>query len=281
MTRPIILGVVGDSGAGKTTITQGLVDILGEDQVIAVATDDYHRYDRKQRAEIGITPLAPRLQLRGHHLPASRAVCARRADPEAGLPACGRHLRAARVREPCALHRRRGAARLSHRDHARLLRRAGLPRAPEELRRKWKVAARLLGPGYTTDQVLSELDKREPDSAQFIRPQERYADMVVSFMEGVGGDDALDAELLLRDSLPQPDLSPVGRRRARDHDRRDRLGAPGSRGRRHRAGAGFPDRGGDLGEAPLRLSTCAPSGWASSRWATTCAAPSRWLSCSS
>jgi phosphoribulokinase len=64
--------------------------------------------------------------------------------------------------------------------------------------------------GYTTDQVLLELDRREPDSAQFIRPQERYADVVVSFREGNGGDPhSLDAELLLRDSLPHPDLSAV------------------------------------------------------------------------
>ena len=57
--RPIVLGVVGDSAAGKTTISGGLVGILGEEQVTHVGTDDYHRYDRKQRAERGITPLDP------------------------------------------------------------------------------------------------------------------------------------------------------------------------------------------------------------------------------
>src|SRR5918992_939054 len=59
MGRPIILGVVGDSAAGKTTLTRGLVRILGEDRVTYVCTDDYYRYDRKQRAELGITPLHP------------------------------------------------------------------------------------------------------------------------------------------------------------------------------------------------------------------------------
>ena len=33
MARPIILGVVGDSATGKTTITKGLVEILGRDNV--------------------------------------------------------------------------------------------------------------------------------------------------------------------------------------------------------------------------------------------------------
>ncbi|MBV8611770.1 MAG: hypothetical protein JO034_30555, partial [Singulisphaera sp.] len=57
--RPIILGIVGDSAAGKTTITQGLVNVLGADRVTHVCTDDYHKYDRKERAERGITPLHP------------------------------------------------------------------------------------------------------------------------------------------------------------------------------------------------------------------------------
>ena len=57
--RPVILGVVGDSAAGKTTITRGLVRVLGEEHVTHVCTDDYHRFDRRQRAENGITPLHP------------------------------------------------------------------------------------------------------------------------------------------------------------------------------------------------------------------------------
>ena len=59
MPRPVILGVVGDSAAGKTTLTRGLVRLLGEGNVAHIAADDYHRYDRAQRAERGITPLDP------------------------------------------------------------------------------------------------------------------------------------------------------------------------------------------------------------------------------
>ena len=44
--RPVILGVVGDSASGKTTISRGLVRVLGEDSVAHICTDDYHRYDR-------------------------------------------------------------------------------------------------------------------------------------------------------------------------------------------------------------------------------------------
>ncbi|MGL5877261.1 MAG: phosphoribulokinase, partial [Xenococcaceae cyanobacterium] len=57
--RPIILGIVGDSAAGKTTLTQGIAQILGTEDVTIICTDDYHRYDRKQRSELGISALHP------------------------------------------------------------------------------------------------------------------------------------------------------------------------------------------------------------------------------
>src|SRR5437868_11727322 len=71
MPRPVMLGIVGDSGSGKTTITRGLVRVLGEDQVTHFCTADYHRYDRRQRAERNITPLHPDsnyLDVLTHHL---------------------------------------------------------------------------------------------------------------------------------------------------------------------------------------------------------------------
>lgn len=55
--RPIILGIVGGSAAGKTTLTRGIAQVLGEENVTVICTDDYHRYDRAQRAEMGISAL--------------------------------------------------------------------------------------------------------------------------------------------------------------------------------------------------------------------------------
>ena len=81
---------------------------------------------------------------------------------------------------------------------------------PEELRRAWKVKRDCTRRGYTTDQVLWELDHRERDAELFIRPQQAHADIVVSFRPHAGGDPAhLDAEIVLRDSLPHPDLAPL------------------------------------------------------------------------
>jgi phosphoribulokinase len=80
---------------------------------------------------------------------------------------------------------------------------------PEELRRHWKVQRDCSRRGYTTDQVLSELDRREPDSEAFIRPQQQHADIVVSFLPSSGDQSHLDAELVLRPTLKHPDFRSV------------------------------------------------------------------------
>ena len=210
MTRPIILGVVGDSGAGKTTITSGLVGILGEDQVTAVATDDYHRYDREQRTELGITPLHPdcnyvdiisqHLRLLRNGEPILKPVY-RHSDGTFGPPVYVSPKPFTVVEGLLGYHSESMRGCYDVRVYLA---------PPEDLRRRWKVQRDSSRRGYTIDQVLAELNRREPDSAQFIRPQERHADMVVSFKEGDRPESpALDAELVLRDSLPHPDLSPL------------------------------------------------------------------------
>ena len=60
--------------------------------------------------------------------------------------------------------------------------------------------------------MLDSLRKREDDSEQFIRPQQKHADIVVTFFppEGVRPEDAgshLDVRLTLRPTIPHPDLS--------------------------------------------------------------------------
>ena len=99
---------------------------------------------------------------------------------------------------------------------------------PEELRRAWKVQRDCSRRGYTTDQVLEELDRREPDSELYIRPQQRWADLVVSFKPGSRGDqEHLDAEIVLRKGLVHPDLRSSPRTAARACGRGDRAPSTG------------------------------------------------------
>jgi phosphoribulokinase len=209
MPRPIILGVVGDSAAGKTTITRGLVRLLGEEHVTHIAADDYHRYDRKQRAERGITPLDPECNyvdiMEGHfaEVRAGRPILKpvyRHQDGTFGPPDYVTPRRFTVVEGLLGYH----TSKLRDLYDVRVF-----LAPPEDLRRKWKVDRDCSRRGYTTDQVLEELDRREHDSAAYIRTQQRYADIVVSFMPGDRSDQGhLDAQVTLRSGLVHPDLAP-------------------------------------------------------------------------
>ncbi len=210
MARPIVLGVVGDSASGKTTITKGLVAILGDEAVTHIGTDDYHKFDRAERAENGLTPLHPDCNYVDiitqdvHHLrngePILKPVYQHK-DGTFGRPQYVDPKRFVVIEGLLGYHTKELSSAYDVRVYLA---------PPEELRREWKLKRDSSKRGYTEDQVLEELEKREPDSAAFIRPQEQKADLVVSFRPCEDGDaDHLDAVLTLREGLPHPDLSVI------------------------------------------------------------------------
>ena len=208
-----MLGVVGDSASGKTTLTRGIVRLLGQEQVSHVCLDDYHRYDRTQRAARDVTPVDPAcnfMDVMEQHLrllrcgePVLKPVY-RHSDGTFGPPVYLQPSKFVIVEGLLGFHT---AAMCDCFDIRIFL------DPPESLRRKWKVLRDCSRRGYTTNQVLAELDRREGDSEAFIRPQRAHADMVVRFAPPGGDEEAdathLDAHLLLRPGLPHPDLEDV------------------------------------------------------------------------
>jgi phosphoribulokinase len=209
MPRPIMLGIVGDSGAGKTTLTRGLVRILGEEQVVHISADHYHRYDRRQRAARGITPLHPDcnyLDILEQHLAHLRAG-------EAILKPVYRHsdgtFTEAEYVMPAQFTIVEGLLGFHTEAMCDVYDVRVYLDEPEELRRRWKVQRDCSRRGYTTDEVLEELDRREADAEAYIRPQRTRADLIISFVPGARGDqEHLDAHVTMRPGLVHPDLSP-------------------------------------------------------------------------
>jgi phosphoribulokinase len=208
MSRPIMLGIVGDSAAGKTTLTRGLVRILGDANVTHISADHYHRYDRRQRADRGITPLHPDCNhldiLEQHlvHLRAGEPIIKPVYRHQDGTFGAAEYVKPARFTVIEGL--------LGY--HTPAMRDAFDVRVfldpPEDLRRQWKVQRDCSRRGYTTDQVLEEIDRREADADTYIRPQRHHADIVVSFMTGSSGaSEQLDARVTLRPGLVHPDLA--------------------------------------------------------------------------
>lgn len=210
--RPIILGIVGDSAAGKTTLTKGIAQVLGPENVTIICTDDYHRYDRKQRAELGITALHPdcnHLDIMQQHLSLLRTgqpILKPIYSHNSGTFEAPEYIKPNRfvIVEGLLGYSTRGA-RECYDVKVYLA-------PPEDLRAKWKVKRDTQKRGYTEAQVLAEMEKREPDSEQFIRPQRQWSDIVVTFYppdDAAANQGYLNVRLVLRPNIPHPDLTQV------------------------------------------------------------------------
>ncbi|MGK9170549.1 phosphoribulokinase [Inquilinus limosus] len=213
--RPIILGIVGDSAAGKTTLSRGIAEILGPQRCTLICTDDYHRYDRRERAANGVSALDPAgnyIDILEQHLQLLRQ----------GQP----------ILKPIYNHDHGTLDRPEYIEPKEFVVAEGLlgyaTRAmrdcydvkiyldpEEELRVRWKVHRDTTKRGYTAEQVLESLKKREYDSPTFIRPQRLFADIVIRFQRPPGAnnggspdtDHRLDVAHILRPTLPHPNFT--------------------------------------------------------------------------
>ena len=211
--RPIILGIVGDSAAGKTTLSRGLVDIIGADRVTHVCTDDYHKYDRTERAELGITALHPDC----NYIDVMQQDLERLYHGQPILKPVYDHATGTLVRPKYVVPREfvivEGLLGFSTALLRQFLDVKVYLDPPESLRTDWKLKRDTTKRGYTTEMVLAELEKREPDSRDYIRPQRDHADIVVRFYSPgdavTNGDDTpeLNVSLVLRPTIPHPDLT--------------------------------------------------------------------------
>ena len=184
--RPILLGIVGDSAAGKTTITKGLTQLLGPERVSHVCTDDYHKYDRQERARLNITPLHPDC----NYLDILELHLERAHYGQSMLKPVYDHSTGSLVRPEYVEPREFVIVEGLHGFHSATLRQFYDVKVyldpPEDLRYVWKIKRDTTKRGYTAEQVRAEMARRESDSREFIRPQREFADIVVQFSPDPG-----------------------------------------------------------------------------------------------
>lgn len=212
-TRPVMLAIAGDSAAGKTTLTKGLVDALGADRCTSICADDYHRYDRVERRELPFTPLHPdcnHLDIMEQHLQLlalGRPILKPVYDHSTGTLARPEYV------EPREFVIVEGLHPLSTKLARACFDVTVFLDPPEEIRHQWKIQRDCAKRGYTPEQVVADLERREPESAAYIRPQRRHADIVARFAPIASRNDPpgtpLSAELLLRPTISHPSLSSV------------------------------------------------------------------------
>jgi phosphoribulokinase len=210
--HPIILGIVGDSASGKTTLSAGVAQILGEDRCTVICTDEYHRFDRRERDANGLSAIDPRANYLDILEQALRHL--REGDP---------------ILKPVYDHSDGTFGRPEYVKPKDFVIAEGLlgytTRAmrdcydvkiyldpDDELRVKWKIHRDTTKRGYRRDEVLASLERRRMDSPKYMHPQRTFADIVIRFQapqEANGSDTQLDVRHILRPTLPHPDFTPL------------------------------------------------------------------------
>ncbi|MQA14780.1 MAG: phosphoribulokinase [Pseudonocardiaceae bacterium] len=210
---PTMLAIAGDSAAGKTTLTRGLVAALGQAESTSMCTDDYHRYDRAERRSVPFTPLHPDcnyIHIMEQHLQllaTGQSILKPVYDHGSGT------LTRPELVEPTSCVIIEGLLPL----HTKLARACFdvtvYLAPPEDVRAGWKTARDTAKRGYTAEQVATELQRREPEAQAYIRPQQRDADIVISFGPIEGRADPpgtpLSATVLLRPTIRHPNLAAI------------------------------------------------------------------------
>jgi len=211
--HPVVIGIVGDSAAGKTTLAAGLAQVLGPERAVNICIDDYHKYSRAERAEIGITPHDPDcnymdiLEQHVYLLRDGHPILKPTYNHNGGVLGPPEYIE---PRDFIILEGLLGYATPRLRDAYDV---KFYLEPEEDLRLRWKLQRDTVFSAYNAEQLKAALEQLKQDSEESVIPQRTYADMVVSFYppgdEPDESGERLNVRHILRPTLPHLDLAPV------------------------------------------------------------------------
>ncbi|EFO79835.1 phosphoribulokinase/uridine kinase [Oscillochloris trichoides DG-6] len=176
-----MLGIVGDSGTGKTTLTRGVARILGQNGVTPICLDDYHRFNRAERLARGLAgadPAANDLSLMASHLETLRA------GGSIQKPVYDHHSGILRDPETVAatgLVIVYGMLTLTPPDLAQLFDLTVYLDPDDALHQHWRFQRDTTERGYAPEQVLAFQDTNDRAARRYVSGQRRHTNLVVRF----------------------------------------------------------------------------------------------------
>jgi uridine kinase len=186
-TNPVMVGIAGDSGSGKDTLTELIIDAFGADEVTVVAGDDYHRWPRGHECWKDLTHLnaaANRIHEQQDHafaMYSGESVWKQAYDHQTGYFTPQKEV------SPNHIIILQGLHCLSTPEIRSLYDLKIFLDPEEELRYSWKLARDCRERGQSVEQVVAALESRSGDRSRFILPQRQYADLVVRWRRSTDG----------------------------------------------------------------------------------------------
>lgn len=177
---PFVIGLAGDSGAGKDTFADSLTGLFGDHSVVKLSGDDYHLWDRHKpmwQVMTHLNPMANDLEAYSNNLLAlidGKSIQSRHYNHGTGKMSRPLKVKSNDFIIASGLH---SLSLPIIRDNCNL--RIYLD-IDENLRRHFKLKRDVNDRGHSIETVLASLEKREHDAEQFIRKQADHADLILS-----------------------------------------------------------------------------------------------------
>lgn len=178
--KPFVIGIAGDSGAGKDTFAEYLSGLFGEHSVVKLSGDDYHLWDRQKpmwKVMTHLNPMANDLEEFSKDLKAltdGRSIYLSHYDHKSGKMSKSQQIHSNDFIIVSGLHALYSPILRECYDLKVYL------DIDESLRRYFKLQRDVHQRGHSQEQVLSSFLKREPEAERFIRPQVQQADLILS-----------------------------------------------------------------------------------------------------
>jgi uridine kinase len=178
--KPFILGIAGDSGSGKDSLCDAIKGLFGSHSVTTLSGDDYHLWDRQKpmwQVMTHLNPMTNDLERFANDLISladGKKIQSKHYNHETGFISLPFITKSNDIIIASGLHAL----------YLPILRQCYnlsiYLNIDEDLRRYFKLRRDVNVRGHSIQKVMSSFEKREPDSARFIRPQESHADLVLS-----------------------------------------------------------------------------------------------------
>ncbi len=180
--NPVAIGIAGDSGSGKDTLSDAVIDLVGKKTAVSVSGDDYHIWDRNKPMWQVMTHLNPNAnyleQMRGHVLALLSGISIRKRhyDHSIGKMTKPEELLPHDVVIVSGLHALFDPALYSKFDLRIFL------DMQDDLRRYLKIKRDVEQRGHTLEKCLEALERRQLEREKYILPQAENAQMILCML---------------------------------------------------------------------------------------------------
>lgn len=180
---PYLIGIGGDSGTGKTTLSKGLGEVLGRSNLTTICGDGMHKWERGHSNWQNHTHLDPRAnELHADYfnlrrLKAGNTIRRRTYDHDTGTFTQSQKI------QPRPVLIFEGLHAFYLRSMRSIIDLKIFMRPEETIAKAWKINRDTQKRGHSEEKILAQIATRAPDKAQYIEVQEKHADIIFEILK--------------------------------------------------------------------------------------------------